>query len=609
MFRPVIRVLNWVGNLGVRAFGVEPRDELTSAHTADELAVMLAASRQGGMIEDFAADLMAGVLDFGGLTAADVMVPRASISFVEQTTTVAEAENAVVERGHSRLPVVGRDLDDVRGFIHAKDLLTLAPTVADDPIPTRLTRRMLVVPEHRSLEDLLLMMRRTRVHFALVTASRSDAAGDHGRTAGVVTLEDLLEELVGDILDESDRERTARHPGPASAGDPGRRIPRFPRTHISNLRPRSNSINRGLLGSAAVRSRFTLSLVVVAGLMGLALPADAETTPSLDDARRRANEAAGRVQKLEAELGGLDGELTRLETERRSAEAELERLRAQVQRVAIDRYTHAGDDNPILVASDLNEGERAKVLVQIVTQGDHDAVDRYAATKDRLARTTEEVERRRARPSQATRRARTRREAIGRRARPARTTRGAAPRGRASRRGGGRPSSQRRGVPTARRHNFVRSRMHRPQAKPGEGRPSSAAPRQVASGEWVCPVQGPHTFRDSWGDARSGGRAHKGTDIMAPRGTPVVNPVSGNVTTKGDSLGGLSFHVQGDDGNYYYGTHLDSYSGATGHLPAGTVVGYVGDTGNAQGTHLHFEIHIGGYGNPINPYPTVARYC
>jgi murein DD-endopeptidase MepM/ murein hydrolase activator NlpD len=96
---------------------------------------------------------------------------------------------------------------------------------------------------------------------------------------------------------------------------------------------------------------------------------------------------------------------------------------------------------------------------------------------------------------------------------------------------------------------------------------------------------------------------------MSPRGTPVVNPVSGNVSTRGDALGGLSMHVQGDDGNYYYGTHLDSYSGATGHLPAGTVIGYVGDTGNAQGTHLHFEIHIGGYGNAINPYPTVARYC
>ncbi len=205
LFRPVIRALNFLGNLGVRVFGVEPRDELTSAHTADELAVMLAASHEEGMIEDFAADLLAGVLDFGGLTAGDVMVPRASISFVDQRTTVAEADRVVIVRGHSRLPVVGRDLDHVLGFLHAKDLLTLPPSAAGAPVPPRLMRRMLVVPEHRSLEDLLLAMRRTRVHFALVTA-------DDGTTAGVVTLEDLLERLVGDILDESDRVRTARDP-------------------------------------------------------------------------------------------------------------------------------------------------------------------------------------------------------------------------------------------------------------------------------------------------------------------------------------------------------------------------------------------------------------
>ena len=230
LFRPIIRVLNWFGNMGVRAFGVEPRDELTSAHTADELAVMLSASRQEGMIDDFAADLLAGVLDFGGMTVADVMVPRSSISFVEQRTTVAEAERAVVERGHSRLPVVGRDLDDVRGFIHAKDLLTLPPSAAGGPVPASLTRRMLVVPEERSLEDLLLTMRRTRVHFALVTAASEDAAGDQGRTAGVVTLEDLLEELVGDILDESDRERTARHPArhPLAADSPEPVNPQVP---------------------------------------------------------------------------------------------------------------------------------------------------------------------------------------------------------------------------------------------------------------------------------------------------------------------------------------------------------------------------------------------
>jgi CBS domain containing-hemolysin-like protein len=198
VFGPVVRLLNWVSNGGIRLLGVEPRDELTTAHTADEIAVMLAASREEGVIEDFAADLLAGVLDFGGLTAADVMVPRSAIGFVDRRTTTAEAERIVVERGHTRLPVVGRDLDDVRGFIHAKDLLTLPSSASDRPLPLRLLRRMLVVPQTRSLEDLLLSMRRSRVHFALVV-------DDDGATVGLVTLEDLLEELVGDILDESDR--------------------------------------------------------------------------------------------------------------------------------------------------------------------------------------------------------------------------------------------------------------------------------------------------------------------------------------------------------------------------------------------------------------------
>jgi CBS domain containing-hemolysin-like protein len=202
IFRPVIRVLNAMGNLGARAFGVHPRDNLSSAPTAAELTVMLAASHEEGLIEDFAHGLLTGVLDFGGRDVASVMVPRPEIRSITAATTVAQAEQLVVDSGHSRLPVEGpAGLDDVRGFVHAKDLLTLEVGAADRPVPLRLVRRMLVVPPERSLEDLLLAMRRARVHFALVT-------GDDGTTVGIVTLEDLLEELVGDILDESD----APHP-------------------------------------------------------------------------------------------------------------------------------------------------------------------------------------------------------------------------------------------------------------------------------------------------------------------------------------------------------------------------------------------------------------
>jgi len=197
VFRPIVRGLQAMGNAGVRLFGVEPRDELTSAHTAQELVVMLAESHEGGLIEEFAHDLMTGVLDFGGRTVESVIVPRDDVVAVARLATVAEIERAVVESGHSRIPVVDNDIDSVLGFVHSKDLLTLPDSAQDQPLPLRLVRRMLVVPTDRSLEVLLLSMRRERVHFALVREQ-------NGATAGVVTLEDLLEELVGDILDESD---------------------------------------------------------------------------------------------------------------------------------------------------------------------------------------------------------------------------------------------------------------------------------------------------------------------------------------------------------------------------------------------------------------------
>jgi murein DD-endopeptidase MepM/ murein hydrolase activator NlpD len=374
-----------------------------------------------------------------------------------------------------------------------------------------------------------------------------------------------------------------------------------------------------------VRSRLTFGVLVLVALLGAALPltapaAGAQDSGAIAEARRKADAAAGRVHELEAELGELDGELEELERDRAAAEAELDRLRAQVQTVAVDRYTHAGSDDPLLLSDDINESERARALAEIVTQGDRDAVDRYAATKDRLERTTAELESKRSDQEErlASLESEERRLADELdRLEALEAERLAAERRAAEEavRRANDAAAQQRLAQLAALSDAQAAGKAASNAGGGGGGGSTAPPvttgppRQVATGDWVCPVQGAKSFRDSWGEPRSGGRAHKGVDIMSPRGTPVVNPVSGVVSTRGDALGGLSMHVQGDDGNYYYGTHLDSYSGATGRLPAGTVIGYVGDTGNAQGTHLHFEIHIGGYGNPINPYPTVARYC
>jgi len=131
----------------------------------------------------------------------------------------------------------------------------------------------------------------------------------------------------------------------------------------------------------------------------------------------------------------------------------------------------------------------------------------------------------------------------------------------------------------------------------------------TGSNGFLCPIGGPTTFSDTWGAARSGGRSHKGVDMFATRGTPVVASVGGEVRQRNSRLGGLSYYLDGDDGNRYYGAHLDSF-GASGRVEAGTVIGTVGNSGNARfsSPHLHFEVMPGG-GRAVNPTPTVRAAC
>jgi murein DD-endopeptidase MepM/ murein hydrolase activator NlpD len=129
----------------------------------------------------------------------------------------------------------------------------------------------------------------------------------------------------------------------------------------------------------------------------------------------------------------------------------------------------------------------------------------------------------------------------------------------------------------------------------------------------LCPVAGPVTFTDTWHAPRSGGRLHQGVDMFAAEGTPVVSVAPGRVEQYHNSLGGLSYRLYADDGTFYYGTHLSAYANVgAGHVDTGTVIGYVGRTGNAATTppHLHWEIHPGGRGSPaVNPTPTADALC
>jgi len=196
-FRPLIWTLNRSAALLLRPFGIEQVDELGTAHTAQELVTMLDASHTEGVIDEFRHSLLSGVLDFRARRVADAMIPWSQVDMVDRSATVTEASAVAANSGHSRLPVVTPER--VLGFVHAKDLLRVGNDHLDEPLDMRLVRRMLVVPSDRALEDLLFAMQRNRIHVAVVR--------DGDETVGIITLEDILESIVGDIIDESDRIR------------------------------------------------------------------------------------------------------------------------------------------------------------------------------------------------------------------------------------------------------------------------------------------------------------------------------------------------------------------------------------------------------------------
>jgi CBS domain containing-hemolysin-like protein len=196
-FGPLIRLLNAAANWTVRRLGMEPRDELSQVRTLAEFGMLAAASEQHGTLAGSASTLLARSIRFGTKTAADALVPRTTVLALGVDDTVADLVAASRTSGHSRFPVFGADLDDVRGVVHVRAAHSVPHADRATTPLAGLMGEALVVPETRDLEDVMFDMRASRQHLAVVV-------DEYGGTAGIVTLEDLVEEIVGEIDDEYD---------------------------------------------------------------------------------------------------------------------------------------------------------------------------------------------------------------------------------------------------------------------------------------------------------------------------------------------------------------------------------------------------------------------
>ncbi len=198
VFKPFIWILNTIANRLLRMIGVEPGLE-QELHSAEEIRYLIEESSKGGMMEISETELISNVFDFGETTAASIMVPRGNVCAIDIALTGEQMFAKVLEEGYSRMPVYKGSIDNILGVVYTKDLVMLM-NYRNLIVIQDIMRPAFFVQEGDKIKMILREMQRRKAHLAIVS-------DEFGGTAGIITLENIMEELVGDIQDEYDEEK------------------------------------------------------------------------------------------------------------------------------------------------------------------------------------------------------------------------------------------------------------------------------------------------------------------------------------------------------------------------------------------------------------------
>ena len=316
--------------------------------------------------------------------------------------------------------------------------------------------------------------------------------------------------------------------------------------------------------------------------------------PTISQLKREANQAAARFDRARVAYERLNDEVSALEQQVGRLRTEMAPLRDAVTRRAVALYKSARGLDALAGLGnqpDPVSSARGARIVSQASAADLDAIEQLAASAARLRDQQEALNARRQEQETAL-------EKLD----------------------GERKDVEQQLAMMLRAGRELQSRLMKTPLRPVAARADRGSREAAAlapvdpsipvATDFICPIRGPLAFSDSWGDPRSGGRRHKGTDLMSPHGTDNVAVVSGGFRRHHSGAGGLSIYLYGDDGNTYYYAHLSEVVGPDRRVARGEVIGKTGNSGNARGgsPHTHFELHAGG-GEAVNPYPVLAAHC